>query len=188
MANNLKERLTSLNNWKREGANALSVAVGLLGATLIDRGVQKAVEKFLPDYVPQVGHIKAFVTALGGLVLSVSQDDKTEMGNRLRLVGYGITGAGIISGVRMIPAIDQLLSGNESVNGLNGAENLLNLNLGEFGKSDNIKKATTIEAEIVDVNLPDLGNTNATRTAYSNPTNDSETIDVELEELTAEFI
>lgn len=188
MANNLKERLTSFSNWKREGLNALYVAIGLIGATLIDRGVQKAVEKWLPDFVPHVGYIKAGVTTLGGLVLSVSQDEKTSDGERLRLIGYGISGAGILSGARMIPAVDSLLSGTDSVNGLKGVENLLSLNLGDFGISDNIKKSTTIEAESVEIDLPELGYTRTNQPVYKTPSQTEEIVSEDLEELTAEFV
>ncbi len=153
----VKERLTNAENWKREAMNTAYVATGLVGAMFVDRGIQWAVEKWMPNYVQHVGYFKAGASLLGGLLLSVSSDEKTPEGDRMRLVGYGVSGAGLISGLRMIPAVDSFLSGTPAPPAVSGVEGLLGLSLGEFGRTENIKEVTTSEAEENEIDLPDLG-------------------------------
>lgn len=155
MSKSVKERLMNTENWKREGLNSLYVATGLVTATFIDRGIQWVVEKYLPNYVQHVGYFKAGASALGGLVLSVTAEERTPAGDRMRLIGYGVSGAGVLSGLRMIPAIDSFLSGTPQP--VAGVDGLLGLALGEFGRTENIKQVTTGDAEENDFDLPDLG-------------------------------
>lgn len=187
MEKNWKSRLTSVENWKREGMNTAYVAIGLVGATLIDRLVQKAADKWLPASItPYVSYLKVGTQMLGGFGLSLLSDEKTPEGDRLRLIGYGISGAGLISGLRLIPAVDKLMS--DPVSGLNGVEKLLGLSLGEFGNVDNIKQISTSDAEQINLDLPDLGRANPQPLVYD--TQETERSDEEGEtiEVFAEVI
>jgi hypothetical protein len=157
-----KSIMSRLNgeNFKREGMNTLYVAMGLIGATAIDRLVQKAADKWFPSIEPYVSYIKPGLQILGGFGMSLLAEDKTAAGDRMKLIGYGISGAGIISGLRLIPAIDKLMSDTTpAVAGLSGVEGLLSLNLGDFGNAENIRQVSTADAQQVDLDLPDLGST-----------------------------
>lgn len=181
MAKDWKSRFTG-ENIKREGINAACVTLGLLSATMLDRLVQKGAEKFLPaGALPYVGAIKAFVSIAGGLTLSLMKDE-----SHYKMIGYGITASGALSGLRLIPGVDNLLSGVQSVAGLPPAETLLGLNLGSFGASDNIRSIATSDAEQASVELPDLGRGAATQT-YEARVMQYEPAE-SFEEITAEFI
>lgn len=149
-------------NWNRakdDGINAGFVTLGLLGATFVDRLVQKGVENFAPSLTPYVGHVKAGLSTVGGLVISYTADQQNM---RRRMFGYGVTAAGVTSWLRMIPQVDEFLSGvdNKAVSGLNGS-NLLGYPIGNFG-AEVIRQITTSVAEQQPLDLPDLGNDQAT--------------------------
>jgi hypothetical protein len=185
MNTNWKSRLT-MQNVQREGMNAMWVAVGVLGSTLIDRGVQKLIEKFVPNPPDYIKYVKPLGPILTGFGLSLFAKEGAE-GNPFRLVGYGVTGAGVISGFRLMPWFDKLLSDTEPdpqkpVAGLNG---LLGLALGEFGASDNIRQINTADAEAISLELPDLGRAKA-ESVYQ--TNQPQSTLEDFEEVIAEVI
>jgi hypothetical protein len=182
MDKNILSRLKNVEHWKREGMNTVYVGVGLIGATLLDRLVQKAADKWFPSIAPYVSYVKAGSQFLGGLTLSVLSDVNTSEGKRMSLIGYGISGAGLISGLRLIPAIDKLMS--DPISGLGSVERLLGLNLGDFGNIENIKKISTSEAQETPLELPDLG---YTETEYSSDSSSAE-VDGETVEVFAEVI
>ncbi len=185
MSKNWKERLT-LENIKHEGVNTFWVTTGLLGAMFLDRLVQKGVEKFVPSAAPYVGYVKAGVSVLSGLALSVTAEKEDD---RMRLIGYGVSGAGVISAARLIPQVDAFLSDtppSTSTSTTQTVSGLLGLTLGNFGKSDNIRQISTADAEETELDLPDLGQTE-TETADYNDRSDSEQ-NGEYEEVFAEVI
>src|SRR5574337_1291951 len=90
----LKERF-KLDNLKREAVNSFWVTTGIVGATFLDRLVQKGVDLIWKDStVPDwVKYAKPFGPVLTGFAISVLAKPGEE-GNPMRLVGYGVTGAG----------------------------------------------------------------------------------------------
>jgi hypothetical protein len=181
MSNNWKDRL-NVENFKREGVNTAYVTMGLLGAMFLDRLVQKGVDKWFPSASTYVGAIKAGVSVLTGFGLSVTADEKD---SRMRLIGYGVSGAGVISGLRLIPQVDAFLSDTPPTTTPPPSTNgLLGLALGDFGKSDNIRQISTSDAEETELDLPDLGRT---ETAHNESHSESEPSE-EYEEVFAEVI
>lgn len=166
-----KSIMSRLNgeNLKREGLNTVYVAMGLIGATAIDRLVQKAADAWMPSIAPYVSYVKPALQVLGGFGMSMLAEEKTASGDRMRLIGYGISGAGLISGLRLIPAIDKLMSDTPAtLTGLNGVEGLLALNLGDFGNAENIRQISTSDAQQINLDLPDLGRTSSQSFVYDN--------------------
>lgn len=149
---NWKERM-SIANYKTEGLNSVYVAAGLVGATLIDRGVEKLVEKFLPSAAPYVSYIKPIVLAASGVTAAVIADDKNQ---RQKLIGYGVAAAGVLSGVRLIPFVDKLLSG---INPLSGSPTNLSeqdISLLSGGEIGAVKMLQTENPPTAGIELPDF--------------------------------
>jgi hypothetical protein len=176
-----KKKLT-LDRAKREAMNAVWVSAGLLGASIIDRLVEKGVDKFAPSMAQYIGPIKATVTAVAGLATSMLADDGNQ---KQRLIGYGITSAGVISGVRLIPAVDSLFSDatnnkQTTTPAVQGVERLELLGIGESSGT-----VSQFNLKPVDYNEPFLPELNSdTKTA------DYSTIDglSDLDEMSGEII
>jgi hypothetical protein len=169
MDKSIMSRLTNGENLKTQGLNTVYVAMGLIGATAIDRLVQKAADKWFPSIAPYVSYVKPALQVLGGFGMSLLAEDKTATGDRMKLIGYGISSAGLISGLRLIPAIDKLMSDTPpAVAGLNGVDGLLSLNLGDFGNAENIRQVSTADAQQINLDLPDLGRTSPQSFVYDN--------------------
>lgn len=158
--------LKKLKNYKDEAAPAGMVVLGLLAGTLINKGVDKLLEKnpTLPGFVQ---YLKPVVVAGSGIALAVLSD----RGGKMKYLGYGIAGAGALGGLKLIPGLGDFLSGvgdfsglpttyyTERMSGLSGHE------LGSFGYA--VSNAETQAAERFNPDLPELDGVGNTETVES---------------------
>jgi hypothetical protein len=177
MKSNWKERLTFAKA-KEEFSNSFWVAAGLLGASVVDRLVDKGVEKFVPSAKEYVGYIKAAAQIATGVVVSSLADKESE---KQKLIGYGIAGSGFLSGIRMIPAVDQLFSGLGTTQ--SPAFETIDLGLVGMSGTQAVYGLEQAKRYAVDLQDPPQSGTNYQPTYSDNGFNE-----VEVEELTAEFI
>ncbi len=157
MKANWKERLT-LVRMKDEFVNSACVAGGLLGASLLDRLIEKAVDNYLPTAKQYIGPIKAAVQVAAGVVISSLNDNP-----KIKMVGYGVAASGFMSGARLIPAVDQFFSGLGSTQ----TNNLEVIDLGLVGIQNGQAHYSIDAAPAVDVNLQDPQGSNSANYAYS---------------------
>lgn len=158
----MKKRIEIL---KRDGvANAKNlgmVLLGFIGGRAIAYGLDKLIEKY-PDYDTIITVSKHTVLAGGGLVLTFLTDKEEQ---ELKHLGYGLTIAEGVEGMKLIPIAKDMLGGFGDGNTYYTESDKPLLELGDFGlntlpvESYNMQDAPMMKLElpVLDESVGDLG-------------------------------
>lgn len=92
--------------FKHEGTKAGLIILGAVGGVLLAKGIRK-LTKDNPSLDAFAEYATPLVLAGGGLVITLITEEKSV----LKGLGYGLTAAGSIEGVKLIPVAKEFLAG-----------------------------------------------------------------------------
>lgn len=137
-------------NYKTDVPNAGMVVLGLIVGKAAGAVVDKIVEKY-PDTASWAQYVKPLVIAGSGIIVASA----AEKDSKYKYLGYGIAGAGVLSGIKLIPYVGDILGSIDEAPKAYYTENgFQKLELGNFGlnalpiSSMNIQEANSFTPEL----------------------------------------
>ena len=164
----MKNRIENIKQqYKDEGKKSLLIVIGFASGLTISKGMNYLTEKY-PEVEPFVKYARPILLSGGGLLISSA----TTKDEHLKYLGYGVSIAGALEGIKLIPVAKEFLG----LSGINQdmpttyytESNSNNLDLGSFGINALPVKSFSVEnAPSYKIDLPDLEGVGKTNLGYN---------------------